>query len=274
MNVLIDISGTLVVGGKPTPGAVEAFKRLHSAQEAGKLRYRCCSNTTKESEDSYVDGLTRAGFPIVKEDIFTSLTSCRSLLERLDCKSPLYLLPDSVIETFPPGSKSDDDVDAIVIGLSPAHFDYATLNKCFRILLSRPDTKVVALHIGRYYKASDGNSLGPGPFVKALEYALTQTKAERTGSNETIIVGKPTRAFFTECVKSMPGIEKVDWESSYMIGDDVISDLGEGAQELGMRRILVRTGKYHANDEDRAESPLYGVYDTFAGAVDMILKDL
>ncbi|KAJ1670861.1 hypothetical protein EV182_007962 [Spiromyces aspiralis] len=63
-------------------------------------------------------------------------------------------------------------------------------------------------------------------------------------------------------------------ESVAMIGDDVRADLGDGAEELGLKRILVRTGKYRHGDEDKASSPLDGVFDTFSDAVDAIVADL
>lgn len=54
------------------------------------------------------------------------------------------------------------------------------------------------------------------------------------------------------------------------MGDDVRNDLGGGAETLGLRRYLVRTGKYKAGDEDAA-SGLAGVYDDFAAFVEAVL---
>ena len=43
------------------------------------------------------------------------------------------------------------------------------------------------IYVIRYFKEPDGLSLGPGTFVKGLEYA-TECKA--------LVVGKPTKSFF------------------------------------------------------------------------------
>lgn len=64
--------------------------------------------------------------------------------------------------------------------------------------------KLIAIHAARYYKSPDGLSLGPGPFVKALEYA-SGTKAS--------IVGKPSENFFCSA------LDKVEPSEAVMIGD-------------------------------------------------------
>ena len=64
---------------------------------------------------------------------------------------------------------------------------------------------LVAIHEGRYYKRSDGQlALGPGAFVKGLEYSAG-VKAE--------VVGKPTKQFF---ITALNGIDPQD---AVMIGD-------------------------------------------------------
>ncbi|KAG8266548.1 Haloacid dehalogenase-like hydrolase domain-containing protein 2, partial [Homalodisca vitripennis] len=96
------------------------------------------------------------------------------------------------------------------------------------------------------------------PFVKALEYAAS-CKAE--------VLGKPCPAFFRT------GLEGVDAEEAIMIGDDARDDI-QGAQALGMRGYLVKTGKYREGDENKINPPPYRIVDNFAAAVEDILKEL
>jgi ribonucleotide monophosphatase NagD (HAD superfamily) len=57
-----------------------------------------------------------------------------------------------------------------------------------------------------------------------------------------------------------------------MIGDDVRDDCG-GAIAAGLKGYLVRTGKYRSGDETRhSEIALHGTFDTFADAVDYLLR--
>lgn len=65
---------------------------------------------------------------------------------------------------------------------------------------------LIAIHKGRYYRTHSGLSLGPGPFVAALEYA-TDVKAK--------VVGKPEKGFFQSVLKLLDTRP----EDAVMIGD-------------------------------------------------------
>lgn len=69
------------------------------------------------------------------------------------------------------------------------------MNQAFRLMINKPDIPLIAVHKAKYFADKDEKlSLGPGPFVTALEYA--------TGSTATI-VGKPTKGFFELALKQM-----------------------------------------------------------------------
>ena len=163
--------------------------------------------------------------------------------------------------------------DSVIIGLAPDMLDYTHLNQAFRILKrevvsnnskgvpNKPadsNTKgkaaipIIATHKAKYVQTSTGLSLGPGPFVTALESATGQTAQ---------VVGKPTKSFFEIVLQDLQrdnsadgGVKSLTPEDSRspqqtavpgrgkgkiaVIGDDVEADLGEGAIELGLWRIL------------------------------------
>lgn len=129
--------------------------------------------------------------------------------------------------------------DSVVVAFAPAQLNYVALNTAFRVLMGEHHTQrgqpqsgypLIATHRARYIGDSDGAlSLGPGPFVAALENATGKT-AE--------IVGKPERKFFELVLKSL-GPDVQDREGVVaVIGDDVQTDLGDGAVELGLWRVL------------------------------------
>lgn len=95
---------------------------------------------------------------------------------------------------------------------------------------------------------------------------------EETSEVVAEVVGKPSRSFFELCLASLneEGIQKSDWHQVAIIGDDYKNDLGGGANELGLQRFLVRTGKYREGDETRAEGKVQ-VYDDFAGCIEHLL---
>ena len=92
--------------------------------------------------------------------------------------------------------------DSVVIGLAPSCFDYANLNQAFRILKgetpnasSRQDVPLIATHKAKYIQTESGLlSLGPGPFVTALEDAA--------GVQAIVVVGKPTKKLRKSSLKS------------------------------------------------------------------------
>jgi len=58
-------------------------------------------------------------------------------------------------------------------------------------------------------------------------------------------MGKPSQQFFQLALSDL-GISAQD---AAMIGDDILTDV-RGAQEIGMHGILVKTGKYRAEDAE------------------------
>jgi ribonucleotide monophosphatase NagD (HAD superfamily) len=155
---------------------------------------------------------------------------------------PYFLLSESSKDECMSAGRHDPNVpyDAVIVGLAPAHFDYDHLNTAFRILIGEHDSQkldhkdlttsipLIALHKARFIESSGhGLMLGPGPFVAALENA--------TGK-EAEVLGKPSKAFF------QTAIESLDYEGPYeciaVIGDDIQTDLGGGATDLRLWRIL------------------------------------
>ncbi|XP_038599611.1 haloacid dehalogenase-like hydrolase domain-containing protein 2 isoform X1 [Tachyglossus aculeatus] len=249
--VLVDLSGTLHIEDAAVPGSQEALKRLRNAS----VVVRFVTNTTKESKRDLLERLKKLDFDITEDEIFTSLTAARNLVEQKQVR-PMLLVDDRALPDFQ--GVPVNDPNAVVIGLAPEHFNYQVLNQAFRLLLD--GAPLIAIHKARYYKRKDGLALGPGPFVVGLEYA-TDTKAT--------VVGKPERTFFLEALRGVGCVP----EEAVMIGDDCRDDVG-GAQNVGMLGILVKTGKYRAADEDKINPPPYLTCESFPQAVDHILQNL
>lgn len=249
--VLVDLSGTLHIEDSAVPGAQEALKRLRNAP----LTIRFVTNTSKECKRDLLERLKKLEFDIREDEIFTSLTAARNLLEQKQVR-PLLLVEENALQDFK--GIDTNEPNAVVIGLAPDHFNYKMMNKAFQLILE--GAPLVAIHKARYYKKKDGLSLGPGPFVTGLEYA-TDTKA--------IVVGKPERTFFLEALRGTNCAP----EEAVMIGDDCRDDVG-GAQNAGMLGILVKTGKYRVGDEGKINPPPYLTCESFPSAVDHILQQL
>ncbi|XP_060546741.1 haloacid dehalogenase-like hydrolase domain-containing protein 2 isoform X1 [Pantherophis guttatus] len=249
--VLVDLSGTLHIEDSAVPGAQEALKKLRSAPVA----IRFVTNTTKECKQDLVERLKKLEFDIKEDEIFTSLTAARNLLEQKKVR-PLLMVEKNALHDFTGIDTSDPN--AVVVGLAPDQFNYQTMNRAFRLVLD--GAPLIAIHKARYYKKKDGLALGPGPFVTGLEYATDQ---------KATVVGKPERTFFLEALCGT----NCGPEEAIMIGDDCRDDVG-GAQNAGMLGILVKTGKYRDADEGKINPPPYLTCESFPHAVEHILQHL
>ncbi|XP_039249078.2 haloacid dehalogenase-like hydrolase domain-containing protein 2 [Styela clava] len=251
--VLVDLSGTLHIGNIATLGAVEALSKLQNSH----LKVKFVTNTTKESVSSLHNRLLNIGFNIDKSEIYSSLTAVRNYLIENKYK-PFLMLSDDAEKDFV--GLEMENPNAVVMGLSPTHFQYDMMNTAFHLLMN--GCPLIAINKARYYQATEGLLLGTGAFVEALEYA-SGTKA--------VVIGKPDKTFFLGAAKSI-GCEP---EKCVMIGDDVRDDV-LGAINSGMQGILVKTGKYREGDEQNISQSLsnFIVSNNFSDAVDIILKTI
>lgn len=223
---LMDLDGVLYVGRSPVPGARECLERM---EELG-YRFRFVSNSTRRCRASVAKRLLDMGYRITPEHIFTpSIAAIDRILRSGKRRCYLISIGDVHRDFEDAGIVLDeDDVDFVVIGDAGSNFTFERLNIAFNHVLNGAD--MMALEMDRYWRDSDGLVLSAGPFVAALEYA-TGKKAE--------LLGKPSPELFNMALWDM-GVNPQD---AAMIGDDIVTDVG-GAQRIGMRGILVRTGKY------------------------------
>lgn len=249
--VLIDLSGTLHIEDKAIPGAVEALKKLRTT----KLLIKFVTNTTKESRRFLHNRLTQLGFALEPEEIHSSLGAAQCLIVNRKLKPMLLLAPEAMEDFEDLACKEAEKANAVVIGLAPTEFHYDRLNQAFRYLLD--GAELIGIHAGKFYKREDGLALGPGCFVKGLEYAA-QCKAE--------LVGKPNETFFKSALGDIAP------EEAIMIGDDVNDDI-EGAMKAGIRGFLVQTGKYRKGDENKISPTPTAVLPSFVEAVNKILEE-
>jgi HAD superfamily hydrolase (TIGR01458 family) len=144
---------------------------------------------------------------------------------------------------------ADTSVDAVVIGDLGEAWDYATLNRAFRLLMQDPKPVLIALGMTRYWKAPDGLRLDVAPFIIGLQHA--------TGI-EPMVLGKPAKTFFYMALDMLGG----EPEESVMVGDDIRGDIS-GAQACNMRGLLVRSGKFQPSDLELGIKP-DGIIDSIA----------
>jgi HAD superfamily hydrolase (TIGR01458 family) len=248
-GVLLDLSGVLYNGDVPVSGAMDAMQKL---SDTG-LPVRYITNTTRNTRQTILNRLTRMGFNINLEDVFTAPVAAKDYLKNNNYDPFLLIHPN--LEPEFADIKQVKNINAVLVGDAAEGFNYQNMNNAFRILLN--GAELLAMGVNRYFKDGDQFSLDAGPFVHALENA---------SGKQAIIIGKPAREFYMSAVKSLgctPG-------ETVMVGDDVESDV-IGAVESGLIGILVKTGKYMEGDERKIKNTAKCVTDISA-AIDYILE--
>lgn len=229
-GLLVDLDGTLYVGGEAVPGAVEAVARLRE----GGVFLRFVTNTTRKPRREVCEGLVRLGFEVGEGEVITPARTAASLIGDRPC---LALVDESLLEDLEGVNLDERSPEVVLVGDLGEGFTYGRLNGAFRHLMDGAD--LIALQKNRFWRREDGFALDAGPFVAALEYA--------SGKRATV-VGKPEESFFRVALEEM-GVEP---ERAAMVGDDTESDVA-GAKRMGMMGIQVKTGKYRAGDESKAD---------------------
>jgi HAD superfamily hydrolase (TIGR01458 family) len=231
--VLADLEGTIFEAGKPVPGAAHALDALSSRGIAAAF----ITNTTSRPRSRLVGELRAMGVPAEPGRVLTAPAAARDYLVGRGWRRCHLMVRPAVIEDFDGVAPADDSPDAVVVGDLGTDFSYDRLNRAFRLLIA--GAGFVTLARNRFYRAADGLVLDQGPFVAALELAA---------GRPATLVGKPSAEFFRAAMR----LVGVDAPQIAVIGDDLDVDVG-GGQALGMRGVLVRTGKYR--EEDVARSP-------------------
>ena len=229
--ILCDIGGVLYSGDKAIAGAIEAVKEI-------KKHYpiRFLTNTTQKTSEGVVQKLRSLGFDIKKEEVITALDITKMFLQQQQSNA-YFLLTDEALTFF--DDLQYEKEEYVIVGDAQENFSYNNLNTAFRKLYA--GSKLVAIAKNRYFQDKDGLSMDAGCFVAALEYASLQ---------EARILGKPSREFFHLACEDM-GVKPSE---CIMIGDDIEGDV-KGAQDAGIKGVLVKTGKFSPKDLERGIEP-------------------
>lgn len=225
--VLFDLDGVFYVGHQPLPGAIATLDRLRDRQ----MPCRFLTNTTTKTRQALHQTLQGMGLDIPADEIISAPYAAVLYLRQLGYPRCHLLLAEEVKAEFAEFQTSAALPEVIVVGDIGDRWTYDLMNQLFQQLMA--GAQLLALHKGKFWQTATGLQLDVGAFIAGLEYA--------TGKAATLI-GKPAPAFFQLALQDL-GLTP---QEVLMVGDDVEADVG-GAQQVGMRGVLVQTGKYRAD---------------------------
>jgi len=247
-GVLLDIDGVLVTSWRPLPGAADSLSALRRAG----LSLRFLTNTTAKSGREIVVALNEVGVAIDADELITAgRITADYLTSRFPGARCLVLNDGSDEDMDRAGVVRTDDTDAevVVIGSGGPSFSWERLNVALRCLTR--GAALVAMHGSKSWMTDQGPCLDAGAYVSMLVAAA--------GGVSPVTIGKPAPAMFDAAIESM----RMDPRHLVMVGDDVQNDV-LAAGSVGVRGILVRTGKFRPQADRLARTNSIAVIDSIA----------
>ena len=242
---LIDLDGTLYFKGVPCPSAIETVNYLR--QEKYQLRF--LTNTTAKTPKMLHAQIQALGFDIHEDEIFNATYACLQYLRSQPGASCHFMVDDAVKAFFREIPTNNDAPDFVVVGDYGEGFDFHALNHAFRLLMN--GAELIALQKNLYWFSSEGMFLDCGAFVTLLEAAAGKTAT---------VMGKPSETFFKIALESL----QLSPDEAVVIGDDITSDI-VGAENMEMRSILVKTGKFKSNQLENPVAKPTWVLESVSG---------
>jgi HAD superfamily hydrolase (TIGR01458 family) len=246
--ILLDIDGVLHVSGEAVPGGADAVRELR--EDGHRLRF--VTNNTTRARKRLADDLRRLGIDLEDDELATTPVAAAGVLAG---QRVLALTMEAVREDLADRVELvERDADVVLLGGADESdetgrvFSYENLNRAFAEL--RAGARLVCLHRSRWWQTSRGPMLDAGAFVAGLEYAAG-VSAE--------VIGKPNPTYFAAALDALGTTA----DEAVMVGDDVETDIG-GAKAMGMRGILVRTGKFDESTLAAADPQPDAVIDSIA----------
>ena len=240
MAILFDLDGVFYQADKAVAGAADVARWAKD----NAIAHLFLTNTSSRPRSALVEKLAGFGIDTDEAHILTPpVAAVRWLQQNLAGEKIALFVPDKTKAEFADFevAQEDEDVAAVIIGDLGRDWDFATLNRAFQLLMSEPESKLIALGMTRYWQADDGLHLDVAPFVMALSHAADV---------EPLVMGKPALSFYKVAID----ILAEDVDQIVMVGDDIRGDV-DGAQQAGLKAVLVRTGKFRESDLESGIKP-------------------
>jgi HAD superfamily hydrolase (TIGR01458 family) len=209
---------------------------------------RFVTNTTSRPVDELAAHLRDLSLLEDDAELVTPIVLARRLLPERGHDAGILIAPRSVRSAY---SWFTERVDgpAVLVGCEGHRLRIEELQPAVRTLLG--GATLYALQRNRYFRKAGELVTDLGPLVAFLAYAADV---------EPVTLGKPSSTLF-DGLAADAGVGR---EDIVMVGDDAEFDVS-AVVDLGMRAVLVRTGKYRDGDEARVSPPPTAVIDSIAG---------
>jgi HAD superfamily hydrolase (TIGR01458 family) len=235
-GVILDIDGVLEFRGQVYPGAIQTVAAL---RDRG-LALRFLTNSTMKSRKSCAETLRSAGFAVSDDEVITASYAAAAYLAERQPRSCWVLVDGEGVDEFAGLVHDPDDPEYIVLGDNRNRFDFEILSQALRLLLN--GSKLIVMQPELVDRSQGLTELNVGAWGRMLEQAA---------GIEATYLGKPNPYVF-ELTLSTMGLAR---HQVLMVGDQVGTDI-KGANDVGIRSILLRTGEFNEKELVTAQPDL------------------
>jgi glycerol 3-phosphatase-2 len=239
-HVILDLDGTVWVGGVATPRAPEAISAIRAA---GK-RLMFVTNDGSLSPEEYVRKLWSIGCTAAVEEVVSVGSAIQAVLAARVPGGRVYVIGAPALfrhvsdagHHVVNGTADAEQADVVVV-VAHRDFGYTELLTATRAILG--GAELISGGKDRNYPTAGGLAPGTGAVTAALEYA-TGTSARS--------VGKPDPEVFRVA------LARLGAGRTLVIGDHLESDLG-GASAAGLDAAVVLSGTTSRDEAQAASDP-------------------
>jgi len=232
-GLLIDLDGVIYNDTQLIAGAVETIKHIQQK----KIPFRFITNTTMKSRKTLQKKLSGFGIEVPENNIFSVAYAAAQFIRNQGRTKCHLLIDEDAQQEYFDFELNSNNPDYVVVGDLGEHITFDKLNSAFQKLFE--GAELIALQKNRYWLSDKGYALDAGAFVALLEYAANK---------ESILIGKPSKAFFETALNDLG----CTTNEVLMIGNDIELDI-KGAQAIGIKGVLVQTGKFLPGDLERED---------------------
>ncbi len=223
---VLDLDGTVYLGGEALPGAVETIEHLRALGS----RFVFLSNNPLQRPAAYAAKLRAMGIPVEDDEVVSSIDALLGYLRHRPARSILAISEPLLTGVLADaGHRLTDDpraADAVVLSWDRG-FTYDKLQAAY--VAVRNGARLIATNADPYCPTPDGGLPDCGALLAAVQVA--------TGVRAEAVVGKPSAHIATVALDRL-GVPAAD---TVMVGDRLETDVAL-ARGAGMIAALVLTG--------------------------------
>ena len=242
--ICLDVDGTLTDGvrGPVLPGATEAVRKLRSLAPV-----RLVSNTTSVPLAELAAFLENQGLLNSADALWTPIRVAKDALQARGHDAGILIADPPQRPDFA-WFREDPAGPAVLLATEAHDWTVGALQSAFRRILD--GAAFYTLTRNRYFRKSGAMVTDVGGVAALLAFA---------GGGEPETLGKPSRLLFEAIARdASAGLSEI-----VMVGDDAEVDAAASVA-LGMRGVLVKTGKYRVGDEERVSPKPTAVLESVA----------